>query len=188
MNTQALYKTLVTISAVLTGHALLAQPNKFAPLPYTPRGTYGQALVDLEVYKHPELKQLALHTTPAGFPTGADADIQHCNRCIVASNFGRIGSLDIQEDYDVVHSGKELTAVEAKLNPKTPWYSPTSPPKYEVLARLYDSSGQVIGVVYVSFGYKEGDDVGRFTALAHEVADELKQRVPNKDALFKPAA
>jgi len=142
----------------------------------------------MEVYKHPELKQLALHVTPVGFPIGADADLQHCNRCIVASNFGRIGNPDIQEDYDVVLSGKELTAVETKLSPTTPWYSPSAPPKYEVMSRLYDSSGQVIGMVYMSFGYKEGDDVGKFTALAHAIADELKQRIPSKDGLFKPAA
>ena len=142
----------------------------------------------MEVFKHPELKQLALHVTPPGFPAGAELTIDHCNRCIMCSNFGRIGNPDIQEDYDVVISGKELTALETKLSPKMPFYSPSSPPKFEVMSRLYDSSGKTIGMVYLSFGYKDGDDTESFTRLAHTIEAELQQRISSKDTLFKPAS
>ena len=169
--------------AMLASHALYSQVNNFAPLPYPPRGNYGQALVDMEMIKHPELKQVALHVTPAGVPIESDKD-----RCIMCSSFGRIGGPDIQEDYDVMKSGKEVTELALKLSPKIPSYYATSAPKFEVMAPLFDSTGKIIGVLYLSFGYKKGDNIDAFTKTAHAIEDELKQRIPSKDALLAPAS
>ncbi len=178
--------TTVIAAMLLAGTSLLraqAVPEKYAPLPYTPRGLYGQALVDMELAKHPELKILVLHVTPPGIPAESDKD-----RGIMFSDIGRIGKPDNDEDIGVFRSRKEN--IEAQLAPGpgvNPW-SITSAPKFEVLAILYDRAGTAIGLAGIIFPYKQGDDTKKLTKIAHEIQEDLKSRIESKDKLFDPAS
>jgi len=169
--------------ASLTGLRADDAPNKYAPLAYAPLGNVGQALVDMEMAKHPELKLITLHVTPRGIPADSDKD-----RCILFSSIGRIGKHDNDEDIGIFKANKESTEVATEPVPGVPKWSVTSTPKFEVLTPLLDSSGKSIGLAVIVFAYKKGDDVGKFTETAHTIRDEIKDRTPSKDALFEPAS
>lgn len=171
--------------ACASGSALRSEDaaNKFAPLTYAPAGNLGQALVDMEMAKHPELKLITLHVTPKGVAADSEKD-----RCILFSTIGRIGKHDNQEDLDVVKAGQEKTEVATDPAPGVPSWSPTSTPKFEVLTPLLDSSGKTIGLAVIVFAYKKGDDTGKFTKAAHDIRDEIRDRTPSKDALLDPAS
>ena len=157
--------------------------TKYAPLAYAPAGNYGQALVDMEMAKHVELKLITLHVTPKGVAADSDKD-----RCIMFSTIGRIGKHDNQEDIDIFKAGQEKTEIATDPAPGVPSWSPTSTPKFEVMAPLQDSSGKSIGLAVIVFGYKKGEDTDKFIKIAHDIRDEIKDRTPSKDALFDPAS
>jgi hypothetical protein len=181
-------KTALTAAAILSlaaAPSLHSQsaPNAFAPLAYAPLGNYGQALVDMEMAKHSELKLITLHVTPAGVPADSDKD-----RCILCSSIGRIGKHDNDEDIGIFRANKEKTELEKDLAPGAPSYGPTAPPKYEVMTPLLDKAGETIGLAVIVFGYKAGDDVKKFDRIAHDIRDELRERIAAKDDLLKPAS
>jgi hypothetical protein len=181
----------LTFTAILVGALLAATPplraqgaaSKYAPLPYPPRGLHGQALVDMELAKHPELKLLILHVTPPGVPADSDKD-----RAIMFSDIGRIGKPDNDEDIGVFRSRQEHVEAQATAGTKVPPWSITAPPKFEVLTILYDRAGNAIGLAGIIFPYKQGDDTAKLTTLAHEIRDDLKTRIDSKDQLFDPAS
>jgi hypothetical protein len=160
-----------------------AEPiNKYAPLAYAPMSNRGQALVDMEMAKHPELKILTLHVTPRGMSPDVDKE-----RRLMFSNIGRIGKVDNDEDAAIFRAGKEV--VEAQKDPAPPStnFSITATPKYEVLAPLMDKSGKKVGLIVMVFPYHEHFDLETYHRIAQEVAADLKNRVTSKDDLFKPA-
>jgi hypothetical protein len=157
--------------------------TKYAPLTYAPAGNHGQALVDMEMAKHVELKLITLHVTPKGVAADSDKD-----RCIMFSTIGRIGKHDNQEDIDVFKAGQEKTEVATDPAPGVPSWSPTSTPKFEVMEPMLDSSGSPVGLAVIVFAYKAGDDTDKFTKAARKIRDEIKARTPSKDALFDPAS
>jgi len=158
-------------------------PGQFAPLAYTPMGNYGQALVDMEMARHPELKILTVHVTPPGVAASVDQE-----RRLMFSNIGRIGKVDNAADGDAFRGGVEVVEVAREPAPPSTNFSITAPPKYEVLGILRDKSGRNIGLIVMVFPYHENFDLEKYHAIAKAVVQELNSRVPSKDDLFKPAS
>jgi len=147
--------------------------HEFAPLNYAPLGNYGQALTDMELAKHPEIKFIAIHVTPNGMGDSPQ------KRCIMFSNIGRIGKPSMEEAVEVGVNNKESAAIKTKA---------PEPPKYQVMTPLVDKAGEAIGLIVLIFPYKEGEDVGNYHNVAEIVKAELKDRISSKDELFKPAS
>ncbi|MEO6874894.1 MAG: hypothetical protein ABI222_08735 [Opitutaceae bacterium] len=166
---------------VSSGRAETANP--FAPLTYTPQGNYGQALVDMEMARHPELKILTVHVTPPGVAATADAE-----RRLLFSNIGRIGKVDNAADGEVFRGGVEVIEVLKEAAPPSTNFSITAAPKYEVVEILQDATGAKIGLIVMVFPYHENFDLGKYRTVAQAVARELNRRVTTKDGLFKPAS
>lgn len=156
--------------------------GKYAPLTYTPLGFYGQALADIEVAKHPELKILTIHVTPRGVPADKNGD-----RRLMFGNLGRIGKVDNAGDDEAYTNGKEVVEVEKDPAPPSMNFSITATPKYEVLTPLLDKAGNKIGLIVMVFPYHENFDLEIYHKVAQTVASELNGKVGNKDDLLKPA-
>ena len=176
---------LAALAAGLTAAASGAGPSAlhYAPLKYQPICSHGQALVDMEMAKHRELKLITLHATPPGVP--ADANEQ---RCILCSSIGRFGKPDAGPDADVFKKNQEFIELTKTAPPGTNPGGPTAPPKYEVLTPLLDRSGASIGIAVIVFLYKEGDDLAKLHQIAMDIRDELRQRIASKDDLLRPAS
>lgn len=157
--------------------------NPYAPLPYRPLGNVGQALVDLEMFSHPELKLVTLHITPQGVAADSDKD-----RCILCSSIGRIGKPDEDEDNAVFDSGKATHEVETAMNPKLAPWAVTQAPKYEVSMPLLDRSGEKIGLLVLCFGYRPGDDTAKLDRIADAILNDIRNRISSKDDLLAPAS
>jgi hypothetical protein len=172
------------ISLFFGAATLAAQESAkpYAPLAYTPQGTKGQALVDMEMAKHTELRLITLHVTPNGIAADSDKD-----RCIMCSSIGRIGKPDNDEDIGVFKAGKEKTELATTPPPPTAPFSVTAAPKYEVMTPLLDSAGDSIGLAVIVFNYKAGDDTKKYDKIAHKIRDDFKKRVASKDDLLGPA-
>jgi hypothetical protein len=171
---------LLWLTAVAaTAHAADA---KYSPLAYQPICSQGQALVDMEVARHPELKILTLHVTPRDVPVDVDSE-----RRLFFSNIGRVSKVDAGPDGDVYRSDKEL--IEIEKNPAKPStnFSITATPKYEVLEILRDKNGARIGLIVMVFPYHENFDLEQYHKVALQVARELNERIASKDSLFDPA-
>jgi len=172
-------------AALVSGLAATLHPeemsNKFAPLSYIPLGNVGQALTDMEVAKHPEIKIIAIHVTPNGI---ADSPQK---RCIMFSNIGRIGKPSMEEAVEVGVSNKETADIKTEDEHPSPFFVITAPPKYQVMTPLVNKAGEAIGLIVLVFPYKEGDDVGKCHDIAESIKAELKSRISSKDDLFKPA-
>lgn len=157
--------------------------SKYAPLTYTPLCNYGQALVDMEMAKHPELKILTVHVTPPGIAPEIDKE-----RRLMFSNIGRIGKIDNDLDSEIFKGGKEVVEVLKSPTPASTNFSITATPKYEVWNILKDKSGKNIGLIVMVFPYHENFDLEQYHAVAKAVVEELNSRTTTKDDLFKPAS
>ena len=128
-----------------------------------PAESYGQALLDSVLDKHPNLVILALHAPVPGnkeYP-------------IVASNIGRLGKKADEDDMHVITSG------EPKLE-----FNETKD-RYEVEEPLLDASGATIGAVGVVFAYHQGDDLAARKTEADAVQAELKAQIPSAAKLIE---
>jgi hypothetical protein len=156
--------------------------NAYTPLAYHPLGTYGQALVDVEIAKHPELKILTVHVTPPGVSPDKDGD-----RRLMFSNIGRIGKVDNAEDDAVFRGGKEVVEIQKTPAPKSTNFSITATPKYEVIDLLKDKSGKNIGLIVMVFPYHAGALLDTYHQVAQQVTAELNGKVSDKEELLAPA-
>ena len=161
---------------------VFAAENKYAPLAYQPLCSFGQALVDVEVARHPELKILTVHVTPRGVPVDTDKE-----RRLFFSNIGRVGKMDAGPDAQVYQSNRELVEIEKDPAPASTNFSITATPKYEVLEILRDRAGNRIGLVVMVFPYHENFDLEQYHKIALQVAKALSERISSKDGLFDPA-
>lgn len=143
---------------------IFAAENKYAPLAYQPLCSFGRALVDVEVARHPELKILTVHVTPRG-----------------------VSKMDAGPDAQVYQSNRELVEIEKDPSPASTNFSITATPKDEVLEILRDRAGNRIGLVVMVFPYHENFDLKQYHKIALQVAQELSERISSKDGLFDPA-
>lgn len=180
--THLLTAILVAGLAAMTARAAGAA-NPYAPLEFKPLGNHGQALIDMEMVKHPELKLVAIHVTLPGVPAGAVKG----PRYMMFSSFGRIGQPDAAELLEFVQAKKERSRVAADIAPGKPSYRVMSHPNYKVQTPLLNSAGDVIGFTVAVFPYQEGADLKKYDAIAHSIRDDFQQRIADKDDLYKPA-
>lgn len=181
-------QSVIVLTALLASLATPARsvppdnPNPYAPLNYKPMGNLGQALVDMEMVKHPEVKLFALHMTPIGVDPKSDKD-----RFMLCTSVGRIGKHDDPDDIDVFVSGKEFVEWDKKpFARQNPW-QPQAAPKYDMVVPLYVKSGEMVGLATIVFPWKEGDDIQKDRKIAFDIIDEIKGRVATKDDFLKPA-
>ncbi len=170
------------LSLVLTAAALRGADSKYAPLAYQPLCPQGQALVDMEMARHPELKILTLHVTPRGVSVDADKE-----RRLFFSNIGRVSKMDADVDAEVYRSDKELVEVVKDPTPPSTNFSITASPKYEVLTILRDDKGNRIGLIVMVFPYHENFDLEQYHKIALLITKELNERISSKDGMFDPA-
>ena len=180
------------VTPILCGAVLLAAgirtlraadaANPYAPLAYKPLCNLGQALADVEVAKHKELKILTLHVTPLGSPVEGDG-----NRHLFFGNIGRIGKVDDADDDKAFRTGQEVVEVQDKPAPPSLNFSITATPKYEVLGILKTKDGTNIGLCVMVFPYHKDFDLETYHKIAQTVCDELSSRIDSKDSLFAPA-
>ena len=130
---------------------------------YTTPAPYAQKLADEALAKHPEVILIAVHAQPPG----------HKN-LIVASNFGRIGKIGDEDDLRCIRTGKS----NLELN--------STGKHFEDELVMLDAKGRTIGALGVVFNYKPGDDKAALARIADQVRDEMRQKLPNKAALFGP--
>jgi hypothetical protein len=168
------------MSALMT--TAVAADQKYAPLTYQPLCNLGQALVDMEVARHPELKILTVHVTPRGIPADTDSE-----RRLFFSNIGRVSKVDAGVDAEVYRSNKELIEIEKDPAPPSTNFSITAAPKYEVLEILRDRNGNRLGLIVMVFPYHDNFDLEQYHKVALLVAKELGERISKKDELFDPA-
>jgi len=169
----------------LSAFALRAEdaPRTYAPLDYAPMGNKGQAIVDMEMARHPELKLITVHITPVGISPDSDKD-----RCILCSSIGRIGKHDNEEDIGIYKQGVEKTEAATETVKGVPMWSVTQAPKYEVLTPLLDKSGTKAGLLVVVFGYHPGEETAKYDRIAHEIRDDFQKASASKDDLLAPAS
>ncbi|MDB6093482.1 MAG: hypothetical protein JWM32_1044 [Verrucomicrobia bacterium] len=171
------------LAALLVVSARAATPNAYAPLGFQPLGNHGQALVDMEMTKHPELKLVAIHVTLPGVPAAAVKG----PRYMMFSSFGRIGQPDGAELLEFVQSKTERSRVATDLPAAMPSYRVMSHPNYKVQTPLLNRAGEVIGFTVTVFPYQEGADLKAYDAIAHAVRDDFQQQISDKDDLYQPA-
>jgi hypothetical protein len=131
---------------------------------YTKPAPFAQHLVDEALAKHPEVILMAIHAAPPG----------HKN-VIVASNFGRIGKIGDEDDMRRIRTGKSNLEVNETGK------------HFEDELVLRDKAGNTIGAIAVVVNYKPGDDKMATDKLAIAIRDEMRQQLPNKEALFAKA-
>ena len=129
-----------------------------------PSRTYAQALVDQAIGENPGVFIIGMHAVKPGTSDSA----------IIASNIGRIGKKDDEDDLDAFRKD-------------TPVFEPVKEKhRYEVLTPMREKSGRNIGVLGIVFKW-EGHGQEDFLAAATRIRDRMEQEIPSLDALFKPA-
>lgn len=173
---QPLYKPLLIAAVILTCAApLVSQQTREEAIKgmrvvkpsemdatYTQPAAFAQKLVDRALAKHPEVLLLAIHAQPPG----------HRN-VIVASNFGRIGKIEDEDDMRCIRTGKPNLEVNG--------------PHFEDEFVLRDQSSKIIGAVGVVFNYKPGADNDALIRIANQIEKEMREQLPNEGRLFGPA-
>lgn len=184
---------LLGSSPIFILHAQEA-PNSYAPLAYKPQGTKGQAIVDMEMAKHPELKLVALHVTYPGIPIEMATDTkgkgEWFNRgglFMMFSSFGKIGKPDNKGDMEWFRSQKIKVQLLKEIPPGNLWYQVTAHPKYNVQEPMYTKTGALAGWVGVAFPYADGDDLKKYDAITHSICEDIRARITDKDELYDPA-
>ena len=138
------------------------EPKEMDPT-YTKPAPFAQHLVDQALASHPEVILMAIHAAPPG----------HKN-VIVASNFGRIGKYGDEDDMRCIRTGKSNLEVNETGK------------HFEDELVLKDKAGKTIGALAVVVNYKAGDDKQAYDKLAVAIRDEMRQQIPNQEALFGP--
>lgn len=167
----------------LTLLLLLLLTKLFAPAAMAQTGTtknwsppsykiFGQQLSDEIMAKHRELISVTFH----GVPPGMDKVYT-----MFAGSFPeRIGNADDPDDIDVTTKGITI------LDPR--WHRSDPEKKFVVLMPLRESSGENVGLIV--FAFKNAANSGKaereYLAMATEMRDGLKKRIPNYKSLFEP--
>jgi hypothetical protein len=161
------------MAALLAGGVLSlnAQPPSVSPAPIYGKAAdnkiYAQQLVNETLAAYPELGSLGLHVIPPGKKEYE----------IVAQQLDLIGKKSSADDLEVI----ERDAVKIY-----PWVI-QGMPRFSALAALRDRSGTIIGMAAVSF--KRGQPgIDKLTVHTRLVAilTELAQKIPDREALFRP--
>lgn len=133
---------------------------------------FAQHLSDEIMAKHPELISVTFHGVPPG--------MEKVYTMLAGSFPERIGNADDPDDIDVTTKGITI------LDPR--WHRTDPEKKFVVLMPLRESSGENIGLIV--FAFKNAANSGKaereYLAMATEMRDALKKRIPNYTSLFEP--
>ena len=126
--------------------------------------TYAQALVDQVIGENPNVMVLGMHAVAPGTKDSA----------IIASNIGRIGKKDDDDDLDAFRKN-------------APVFEPVKEKhRYEVLLPMRDRSGEPIGVLGI-VSHWNGEDEKTFLLAATRIRDGLEDKIGSLAELFKSA-
>ncbi len=152
-----------SVSLILAVGALFLGASALRADSPAPR-TLAQALVDQAIGENPNMMVLGMHAIAPGTKDSA----------IIASNIGRIGKKDDDDDLDAFRKN-------------SPVFEPVKEKhRYEVLIPMRQKDGKPIGVMGMVFHWN-GEDEGLFLATATRIRDGMQAKIPSLDALFNAA-
>ena len=154
-------KKVCQLSAVLV--ILVGAVSSFAQITADSH-IYAQKLVDETIAKHPELRQLGLHTTP---PNSSQSII------IAISDKKKIGKKSDPDDLDVMKTGKPT----AELMEKKAIYDLGFP--------LLDQSGAIIGTAVLEMKLSAENTKEGALRRGKIIQEELQKQIPSKEKLFE---
>jgi hypothetical protein len=146
----------LTLCAMTTAR-LPAQENKI----------YAQKLVDQTIAKHPELRQIGLHSIP---PNSSDSMI------IAINDPKKVGKKSDPDDLEVMKTGKPSVEIIDRKQ------------IYDLGFPLLDRSGNIIGVAVMEI--KLSAEKSKESALQRGkiIQEELRKEIPSKEKLFEPVS
>ena len=150
--------SFISAAGVLALGAAAVRADSAAPR------TYAQALVDQVIGENPNIMVCGMHAVAPGSKGSA----------IIASNIGRIGKMDDDDDLDAFRKN-------------APIFEPVKEKhRYEVLLPMRDRGGEPIGVLGI-VSHWNGEDENVFLLAATRIRDGLEDKIASLDDLFKPA-
>jgi hypothetical protein len=155
MKLRKLFGATVLMLCVMTSARLRAQENKI----------YAQKLVDQTIAKHPELRQIGLHSIP---PNSSESMI------IAINDPKKVGKKSDPDDLEVMKTGKPSVEIIDRKQ------------IYDLGFPLLDRSGKIIGVAVMEI--KLSAEKSKESALKRGkiIQQELRKEIPSKDKLFEP--
>ena len=139
----------------MTSPSLQAQENKI----------YAQKLVDQTIAKHPELRQIGLHSIP---PNSSESMI------IAINDPKKVGKKSDPDDLEVMKTGKPSVEIIDRKQ------------IYDLGFPLLDRSGKIVGVAVMEI--KLSAEKSKESALQRGkiIQEELRKEIPSKEKLFEP--
>lgn len=128
---------------------------------------YGQKLILGVLKKHPELFAVGLHVVEPG-----TSDQQ-----IVANNIDNINSLDSPEE--IIDAQRGISVIYPGVHDGVKRYQGQTP--------LKDSSGRIIGLLFINFPRKKDGQEAEMLKIQNEIAADLAKQIPSLESLFEPA-
>lgn len=146
---------MVLALCVMTSARLQAQENKI----------YAQKLVDQTIAKHPELRQIGLHSIP---PNSSESMI------IAINDPKKVGKKSDPDDLEVMKTGKPSVEIIDRKQ------------IYDLGFPLLDRSGKIVGVAVMEI--KLSAEKSKESALQRGkiIQEELRKEIPSKEKLFEP--
>jgi iron complex outermembrane receptor protein len=151
------FSAMALTLCAMTAASLPAQENKI----------YAQKLVDQTIAKHPELRQIGLHSIP---PNSSDSMI------IAINDPKKVGKKSDPDDLEVMKTGKPSVEIIYRKQ------------IYELGFPLLDRSGNIIGVAVMEI--KLSAEKSKESALQRGkiIQEELRKEIPSKEKLFEPVS
>jgi hypothetical protein len=155
MKLRKLFGLMVLTLWAMTSAGLQAQENKI----------YAQKLVDQTIAKHPELRQIGLHSIP---PNSSESMI------IAINDPKKVGKKSDPDDLEVMKTGKPSVEIIDRKQ------------VYDLGFPLLDRSGKIVGVAVMEI--KLSAEKSKESALKRGkiIQEELRKEIPSKEKLFEP--
>ena len=154
----SLVVSFVSVAGALGLGAAAVRADSAAPR------TYAQALVDQVIGENPNVMVFGMHAVAPGTKDSA----------IIASNIGRIGKKDDDDDLDAFRKNEPIFEPVKEKH------------RYEVLLPMRRRDGKPIGVLGI-VSHCNGEDEKVFLLAATRIRDGLEDKIGSLDDLFKPA-
>ncbi len=128
---------------------------------------YAQQLLVEAKAAHPELKKIGLHAVPPG----------ETETCIIANPItSKIGKISSLRDLTVVSSGQPKVYPHAEEGGF-----------FDLGLPMFDAEKRPIGLMVMEIPYKDAPTGQAALGMGLKIRDEIAARIPDKQALFKPA-
>jgi hypothetical protein len=157
MNLRRAYGVTVAMLFLLGSMHLFAQANQ-------ENNIFAQKLVDQAIAKHPELRQIGLHTTP---PNSSQSVI------IAINDKKKVGKKSDPDDLDVMKTGKPTAELMEKKG------------IYDVGFPLLDQSGTIIGTVVMEIKLSSENTKEGAMNRGKIIQGELRKEITSKEKLFE---